>query len=107
MLPRLQFATVLYYAANAFAYAPDTVGKTGTLTLTSQVIGPDGFNRSCVLSLRLFSLGESIYVSSEKRASVINGVHPGPLIAINKVGSQQLFFERKAEGSRFRVTLSR
>jgi len=58
-------------------------------------------------SLRLFSLGESIYVSSEKRASVINGVHPGPLIAINKVGSQQLLFERKAEGSRFRVTLSR
>lgn len=56
MLPRLQFATVLYYAANAFAYAPDTVGKTGTLTLTSQVIGPDGFNRSCVL-LASFQLG--------------------------------------------------
>jgi len=47
MLPNLQFATVfyLYCAANAFAY---TIGKTGTLTLTSQVIGPDGFNRTYV-----------------------------------------------------------
>jgi len=67
MLPRLQFATVLFYAANAFAYAPHTVGKTGTLTLTSQVIGPDGFNRTYVLFLQLFGSGESIYVSSEKK----------------------------------------
>lgn len=87
MLPRLQFATVLFYAANAFAYTPYTVGKTGTLTLTSQVIGPDGFNRTYVLFLAL----ESLFTCRlKKRASVINGVHPGPLIAINKVGSQQL-----------------
>nr|AFV15787.1 laccase [Leucoagaricus gongylophorus] len=68
MLPNLQFATVfyLYCAANALAY---TIGKTGTLTLTSQVIGPDGFNRT---------------------ASVINGVHPGPLIAVNKGDSVSL-----------------
>lgn len=62
----LRLGSVLLYAASTLGR---TIGKTGTITLTSQNIGPDGFNRS---------------------ASVINGQHPGPLIAIKKGDSVAL-----------------
>ena len=76
----LWLSTVLICVASTLAV---TIGNEGTLTLTSQPINPDGFSRmyvpfscddlGCVFNLFLI------------RASVINGQHPGPLIAINKV----------------------
>ncbi|KAJ3563161.1 hypothetical protein NP233_g9119 [Leucocoprinus birnbaumii] len=61
MLSILRVSTFLLCSIKALAYA--TIGNNGTLTITSQSIGPDGFNRT---------------------ASVINDIHPGPLIALKK-----------------------
>ncbi|KXN82642.1 Laccase-2 [Leucoagaricus sp. SymC.cos] len=63
----LQLGSVLL--ATASAALGVTIGKKGTLTLTSQDIGPDGFTRT---------------------ASVINGVHPGPAVFIKKGDSVSL-----------------
>nr|CDJ79885.1 benzenediol:oxygen oxidoreductase [Coprinus comatus] len=57
MLHLLSFA---FIGANAFALS---VGPRATLTLTNDVVAPDGFERSAI---------------------VVNGGHPGPLIQANK-----------------------
>jgi len=47
-----------------------------------------GTSSSCV-----FLALENLFTCHlEKGASVVNNVYPGPLIAINKVGSQQLHY---------------
>nr|BAO09161.1 laccase4 [Agaricus brasiliensis] len=56
----LHFTSLLLWVAATFA---ETIGPTGSITLSSKDISPDGFKRS---------------------ASVINGGHPGPVITANK-----------------------
>ncbi|KAF5364359.1 hypothetical protein D9756_001110 [Leucocoprinus leucothites] len=62
----LKFSTVLLSVAFVLG---ETIGRQGTLTLSNAVISPDGRNRT---------------------ASVLNGIHPGPLISINKGDSVEI-----------------
>ncbi|KXN87841.1 Laccase-4 [Leucoagaricus sp. SymC.cos] len=64
----LQFTTFVSLSV-AYALGATISGKAGTLTLSNQRISPDGFTRS---------------------ASVINGIHPGPVITLNKGESASL-----------------
>jgi FtsP/CotA-like multicopper oxidase with cupredoxin domain len=57
---KLRFASLSLWIAATFAV---TIGPVGQLVLSTKDISPDGFKRS---------------------ASVINGVHPGPVITANK-----------------------
>ncbi|XP_006460625.1 laccase-7 [Agaricus bisporus var. bisporus H97] len=60
---KLQFASLLLWATAISASRSKVIGPKGTITLANQDFAPDGFTRS---------------------ASLINGIHPGPVITANK-----------------------